>query len=171
MWAEQVSITVRRIYMKAAAVESMILVSILNGGKLCVRNTAWTCHAPTLQEFASLLEKLSLKSLSLLSCRLSTAPHPVTYHCSLHTLVIRDCFLTKLANGPYLKYLRRLDLCGNDFFMIPSEALGASSLEALSMIGKRTCTCLVKVPRRETNLRGERKVSASASSRDTTPFW
>ena len=88
------------------------------------------------QDFAQLFEKLSLTSLSLLSCRLGSVPNAATYHCSLESLTIRDCYLTYLASGPYLKQLRQLDLCGNEFCTIPPEALSAPYLETLYMIGR-----------------------------------
>ena len=87
-----------------------------------------------LQEFAALLEHLSLESLSLLGCRLGTVPHAVTYHCSLQSLTIRDCFLTHLSAGPYLGLLKHLDLCGNDFWKVPEEAMNAPMLQSLAMI-------------------------------------
>ena len=86
------------------------------------------------QEFAALLEHLSLESLSLLGCRLGTVPHAVTYHCSLQSLTIRDCFLTHLSEGPFLQFLKHLDLCGNDFWKVPEEALNAPMLQSLAMI-------------------------------------
>ncbi len=88
-----------------------------------------------LQDFAELFEKLSLRSLSLLSCRLGSVPNAATYHCSLESLTIRDCYLTHLADGPYLRQLRQLDLCGNEFWTIPVEVLSAPYLETLRMIG------------------------------------
>ena len=89
-----------------------------------------------MQDFAQLFEKLSLESISLLSCRLGSLPHAVTYHCSLKVLTIRDCFLTTLPDGPYLGQLKKLDLCGNDYWTIPLEALRAPNLEVLCMIGR-----------------------------------
>ena len=98
-----------------------------------------------MQEFAALLEHLSLESMSLLGCRLGTVPHAVTYHCSLQSLTIRDCFLTHLSEGPYLQCLKHLDLCGNDFWKVPDEALHAPMLQSLAMIDG--AQPLVLVPR------------------------
>ena len=94
------------------------------------------------QDFALLFEKLSLRSLSLLSCRLGSVPNATTYHCSLESLTIRDCYLTHLADGPYLKQLRHLDLSGNEFWTIPMEALTAPYLETLCMIGRSSLITL-----------------------------
>lgn len=88
-----------------------------------------------MQDFAHLFAKLSLKTICLLSCRLGSLPHALTYHCSLESLAVRDCFLTTLPLGPYLDQLKTLDLCGNEFWTVPSSALEAPLLESVSMIG------------------------------------
>ena len=88
------------------------------------------------QEFELFLDKLSLRSLSLLSCGLRSVPAAIADHCSLESLTIRDCYLTYLAEGPYLNELRHLDLCGNEFWSVPIEALSAPYLETLCMIGR-----------------------------------
>lgn len=87
------------------------------------------------QEFQTLLEVIELESLSLLNCRLGTVPSAVTLHQSLRRLAVRGCGLTHLTPGPYLEFLRELDLRENGLSSAPEEALAAPLLDFLYVTG------------------------------------
>lgn len=90
-----------------------------------------------LQKLAELLRGLSLETLGFRGCLLEDLPDAVTVHTSLRRLVIRDCSLTALPLGPYLRRLQHLDLRGNLLNPVPPAALHAPDLETVALLGAR----------------------------------